>query len=203
MAQASITAVIIFLALLGTIHIIKPEIDPSWRVISEYEIGRFGWLMQIAFFFLAAASLSLFIALKSHLKSLTGRIGLVLLLITVVGVTMGALFVSDPITTPRDEFTQTGNLHNVGGVLSVLVFPFVATFITLALSRIKTFKSIRLILILLLTFVWVSVLMFYTIYYIAGETGPNTLIGWPNRVFIFFYSMWLIVVAWKCRFVHP
>lgn len=199
MAQASVIAVILFLALLGVVHVIKPEIDPSWRVISEYEIGRFGWLMQIAFFFLAAASLSLFIALKSHLNRITGRIGLFLLLVTVLGISMGAVFVSDPIATPRDELTTAGYMHNVGGLFSVLMFPFVATFITLALSHIKAFNSVRLPLISLLLIIWLTLLTYFYMYYSAGEIGSNTQIGWPNRAFILSYSLWLIIVARKAQ----
>ena len=43
-----------FLFLLITLHFIEPEFDPNWRWISEYELGRYGWLMQIAFWKLRA-----------------------------------------------------------------------------------------------------------------------------------------------------
>jgi hypothetical protein len=33
-----------FLAILFLLHFLKPELDPSWRMISEYEIGRYGWM---------------------------------------------------------------------------------------------------------------------------------------------------------------
>lgn len=196
-ARFSIVATTIFLLLLCILHILKPEIDPSWRVISEYEIGRFGWLMQIAFLFLAAASFSLFLALKFHLKSIIGRIGLTLLLITVLGVSMGAIFVSDPIVTPRDELTTAGYMHNAGGLFSVLMFPFVAAFITLSLIQNPLFKNIRLVLISLTIIIWISLLTYFYVYYSAGKIGPNTMIGWPNRLFIVAYSIWLIILSWR------
>lgn len=195
--QFAIVTTIIFLALLGVLHVLKPEINPSWRVISEYEIGRFGWLMQIAFFFLAFASLSLFITLKSYLKSITGRIGLTLLLITVLGVSMGAIFISDPISTPREELTTSGYMHNFAGLFSVLMFPFVATFITLAIIRLKAFKSVRLLLISLALVVWISLSAYFYAYYSSGVIGPDTLIGLPNRVFIVAYTLWIMIIAWK------
>lgn len=37
---------ILFLLLLATLHLLKADLDPSWHFISEYEIGRHGWLMQ-------------------------------------------------------------------------------------------------------------------------------------------------------------
>jgi hypothetical protein len=39
-------------------HFLKPEFDPSWRMVSEYAIGRWGWVMQLAFFSLTIATLS-------------------------------------------------------------------------------------------------------------------------------------------------
>ena len=37
-----------FLALLALLHFLEPDFDPSWRMISEYELGRYGWLMRLA-----------------------------------------------------------------------------------------------------------------------------------------------------------
>jgi hypothetical protein len=48
-AQVALAAVAAFSILLVRVHVLKPEIDPSWRMISEYEIGRYGWLMRLAF----------------------------------------------------------------------------------------------------------------------------------------------------------
>jgi hypothetical protein len=66
----------LFLVLLAVLHILKPEYDPSWRMVSEYEIGRFGWAMQLAFFSLATASVSAIAAVWSQAKSIIGYVGL-------------------------------------------------------------------------------------------------------------------------------
>jgi hypothetical protein len=39
-ARLSFTAATIFLVLLAALHLVKPELDPSWRMVSEYEIRR-------------------------------------------------------------------------------------------------------------------------------------------------------------------
>lgn len=49
-ATISFYAGIAFLVILACLHFLKPEISPMWRMISEYEIGKFGFLMSIAFF---------------------------------------------------------------------------------------------------------------------------------------------------------
>ena len=37
-----------FLLTLAGLHLLRPDLDPAWRVISEYEIGPFGGLMLAA-----------------------------------------------------------------------------------------------------------------------------------------------------------
>jgi hypothetical protein len=34
----------------AVLHFREPEFGPLWRMISEYEIGRNGWMMGLAFF---------------------------------------------------------------------------------------------------------------------------------------------------------
>src|SRR5215475_13436334 len=92
----------LFLVLLAVLHIIKPEYDPSWRMISEYEIGRFGWTMQLAFMSLAIASVCAIAAVWSQAKSIIGYIGFVMLFIAATGMIIGAIYPSDPITTDPD-----------------------------------------------------------------------------------------------------
>jgi hypothetical protein len=72
-AQVTLAAVAAFSILLVLVHVFKPEIDPSWRMISEYEIGHHDWIMQLAF---VCWSASVFGA---------------------------AVFATDPITTPPDD----------------------------------------------------------------------------------------------------
>ena len=59
--SASIIFATVFLIILFLLHFLKRELDPSWRMISEYEIGRFGWLMRLAFFCWGASVLALLI----------------------------------------------------------------------------------------------------------------------------------------------
>jgi hypothetical protein len=49
-----------FLVLLAILHVIKPELEPSWHPASEYAIGDYGWVMMIAIFSMALSCLALF-----------------------------------------------------------------------------------------------------------------------------------------------
>ncbi|MFB3764984.1 MAG: DUF998 domain-containing protein [Methanotrichaceae archaeon] len=51
-----------FLILLIALHFIEPEFDPSRQLISEYELGNYGWLMSLAF-------ISLGIAVRAMLRA--------------------------------------------------------------------------------------------------------------------------------------
>jgi hypothetical protein len=63
-----------FVVLLILLHILRPDLDPSWRFISEYAVGRFGYLMIIAFLTLSAGYVSLFLAIRSRVPSIWGRL---------------------------------------------------------------------------------------------------------------------------------
>ncbi len=57
-ARLSFAGAATFVVLLAALHFIKPELDPSWHFISEYAIGRYGWMMVLAFLSLAVTDLS-------------------------------------------------------------------------------------------------------------------------------------------------
>lgn len=70
-----------FVVLLAALHVVKSELDPSWHFISEYEIGRYGWLMQLAFLALAGANLAIVAAVRPAVPGIAGGIGLLLFLV--------------------------------------------------------------------------------------------------------------------------
>ena len=104
-ARLSFAGAATFVLLLAMLHLIKPELDPSWHFISEYAIGRYGWIMVLAFLSPALAGVSLFLALRSQLQTITGRTGLALLLVSALGLIIGAVFTTDPITATGDAVT--------------------------------------------------------------------------------------------------
>ena len=57
--KATIGLCLAFLTILSVLHMLEPEFNPP-HFISEYQLGRFGWLMSLAFFCPGWASLALF-----------------------------------------------------------------------------------------------------------------------------------------------
>src|SRR5919107_432789 len=83
-----------FAVLLGTLHVVQPELDPTWRFLSEYALGRGGWLMTAAFVALAVSLLSGVVAVARSVRTWPGRVGLALLVIAAVGILLGGAFPS-------------------------------------------------------------------------------------------------------------
>jgi hypothetical protein len=190
-----------FVVLLAALHLIKPELDPSWHFISEYAIGDYGWMMVLAFLSFALGYVALFVAIRTQTRTIVGKIGLVLLLVSAVGLTIAAIFTTDPITVSENAVTTEGTLHNSGGTLG-LAMPFAAALIGWKLARNPGWSSAKRPLLwatglalvaFLVSFVSIGVLVSES----DGKFGPDVLVGWPNRIEIMAYSVWLMVVAWQ------
>ena len=66
---------IAFLGILTLLHFIEPEFNPAWRMISEYEIGKYGVLMRVAFFCWGGAFLFLLSSIWNLPDPKTGKAG--------------------------------------------------------------------------------------------------------------------------------
>jgi hypothetical protein len=193
-AKLSLWSAFIFIDLLVALHFLKPELDPSWHFISEYQIGKFGWMMSLAFLSLAASCLALCIALWSQLK-IVGRIGLLLLIISGAGMIIAAIFISDPLDAKSES--EHGKLHQLGAMLDSI--PFASILITTGLIRNNKWKSTKKILIWSVIMVWAGLIVFIVsmvlLFPADGKFGPEVLMGWPNRLMIIVQSLWLIIIA--------
>jgi hypothetical protein len=198
-ARLSLAGVATVAFLLSALHIIKPELDPSWHFISEYAIGDYGWIMVLAFLSLALGYASLFFAIRSQLRTVAGRIGLALLLVSALGLTIAAIFTTDPITVSDNAVTTKGTLHNFGGTLGIAM-PLAAVLVGWKLARSPAWLSARLPLFWATGLALVAFLVSFVSFGVmvsrsGGEFGPGVLVGWPNRIEILAYSVWLMVVA--------
>jgi Protein of unknown function (DUF998) len=198
-ALLSFASAATFVVLLAALHFIKPELDPSWHFISEYAIGDYGWMMVLAFLSLALGYVALFVAIRAQLRTIGGYIGLAMLLVSALGLTIAAIFTTDPITVSEDAVTTEGALHNLGGTLGIAM-PLAAALVGWNLARTPAWSSAKRLLLLatglalvafLISFISLGVMVTQS----GGEFGSEVLVGWPNRLEILAYSAWLMVVA--------
>ena len=188
-----------FIVMLSALHVLRDDLDPSWRVISEYAVGRHGWLMTVAFLLLGVVSASLAVGTWSAGSPVLGRIGTAMLAVTAVGMVMAGLFDTDPITTPSTMHTGIGRLHEVGAYLDLT--PFAALVVSFALlRRLPTQgaprRALKAAMVTPLTGLAAFSIATLTQLPASGVGSPEVLIGGPNRLLILCYCAWFATAGW-------
>jgi len=193
--KISIASMGLFLLILLSLHLLEPEYDPTWRFISEYALGKYGWLMSLDFLLAALGSLSFMIAAWDETKSVTGRIGKVLLGISALGMAIAAIFTTDPITTPAGEMTERGNMHTLGGQLNLT--PLAVLFLSLSLNKRKEWKQVRLPLQITAILTLLVMLAFaVSVGAAQGEFGPGVYAGLLGRLLMVGFGSWILIAGY-------
>jgi len=202
-ALVTLAMTLVFLVLLGLLHVLEPEFAPSWRMISEYELGGYGWMMRLAFFSLALATIALWLAVRPHVQTLGGKLGLGLLVVSAMGIVLGGSFLTDPITTAPSSWTTSGTLHTVGGALMILLSPLATTLVSWSLARHNpAWRHAVPWLFWPALLIWLTTFAFFGVVSVksgGGRAGPDVPMGWPNRAVIASYCGWLMAVARCCH----
>src|SRR5262249_27924015 len=73
-ARVPLALVATFLGLTAILHFIEPEFN-SGRLISEYQLGRHGWMMSLAFCSFGLGAILLVQVIPPHLPTGSGRLG--------------------------------------------------------------------------------------------------------------------------------
>jgi hypothetical protein len=127
------------------------------------------------------------------------RTGLAFLLAAAVGLAIAARFPMDPVSTPPEQMSFTGRMHGVAFMIGVPCQILAVLLLSLALGNNPSGASL---LLALTAVIWLNLLIMITIMLIVGPgkppnpNGPERFLGWPNRLFMVAYGVWLIVVAW-------
>jgi hypothetical membrane protein len=206
-ACIAIGAGVVLTVLLAALHILSPEFDPSWRVISEYANGQYGWVLSLMFAAGALSCWALAFAIRSQVKTRGGKIGLGFLVAAGVGPAMAAVFdISHP-------------LHNLSGMIGTLSLPVAAILIGISLGRTQPWSVFRRQLLWAGYLTWLSLLLFIATMAVmivtytqsgaamppAGESlpigaalpeGVVGINGWPNRLLIVVNGLvWPAIIA--------
>jgi len=202
LAAAGAAAVIVIILAL---HVIKPELEPSWRFISEYAIGRHDWLMMAAFCIWAVSCAALASALRGEVRTRPGRIGIVVLYIVSYALIAAGLFPQDPVTIKPEEGTTAGMLHAVASLIGIPGTPLAAMLISASLWRNNpAWMPYRAVLMTAAHATWISLTLMiaYLAWAVprAGGFNPDVSAGWMNRLVVATYLAWLLVVA--CRLLE-
>ena len=132
-ARLAIAAIAAYQVLLIVMIFLRPDLDPSWRTMSEWAIGPHGWIMSGAFLISALSYAALLLMLKSQLRGIPGRIGLGILLICAIGAAGVGIFTTDPMPLHLPLSTRS-TLHVIFGTSQLVLLPFAALLFNLSLA---------------------------------------------------------------------
>jgi Protein of unknown function (DUF998) len=191
--------------LLASLHILSPEFDPSWRMVSEYAFGHYRWVLSLMFLSWGVSSWALAMAIWSQVNTKSGKVGLWFLVVAGIGEAMASFF---------DVTHDTG--HGIAGILGVGGFPVAALLLSASLGRTEAWSSTKTTLLWIANLSWISVvllvatlvLMTMQLAKASGghlpEHAPKSLPpgvlgldGWANRLIVASYCLWVFVVAWQ------
>src|SRR5262245_31299427 len=123
-ATLAIVLCLAFLTILSMLHLLEPDFNPP-HFISEYQLGRFGWLTSLAFFCLGVASFVLFAVARQEIHTRSGRFGIWGLPVIGVAYFCGGIFPPDP------KWFVGSLLHGIGGLIVIFGSPIVFTLVIL------------------------------------------------------------------------
>jgi len=108
--------------------------------------------------------------------------------------------VADPLTATPDEVTAHGNLHGLGALLGIPTFPVAATLIVRGLSRGESWPGAFTAVRRATLATWFGLVQFLVAMAVLltandGVFGPETPLGWPNRLLMVTYVGWSLTVA--------
>ncbi len=193
-ATLAIGLCVAFLAILSVLHVLEPEFNPP-HLISEYQLGRFGWLMSLAFFCLGAASLVLFAAARQDVRTRPGLFGTSGLLIIGVAYFCAGIFPPDP------KWFVGSLLHGLGGLIVIFGSPMVFTLVSKGFIRNETSATIARLPICTAALTWLSLALFYgsIVAFGGAPRSGSIMVGWTNRILITTFVLWLLVAAFHVR----
>ena len=189
-ARGAMASALAVAGLIAILHVARPDLDPSWRMLSEYSVGAHGWLMKLAFFAWAIGCGSLFVALGPATATRRARLGRWLLLLVGLALVAAGLFDQDPMTGGGGS--RHGQLHALASLVGIPGVPIVAMLLS------ADPRSGRLAVILA-NLAWLSLALMvgYVAWAMgaAGGFGPGVYAGWLNRLVVAAYLAWQFALA--------
>jgi hypothetical protein len=188
-ARTAVVASATSLTFLAALHLLSPEFDPSWRMVSEYALGNYGWVLSLMFLAWALSCVALFFAIRLHVGTIGGKIGMGFLPLSAVGMTMAAFF------------DVNHNLHGLAAMIGIPSLPIAAVLISVSLGRNPAWTPARRALLWTAILTWMGLILMnvaiFTGFTPTGDAIPGAWFGWANRFLILVYNVWLMAVAWQ------
>ena len=188
LARLAIIGIVYFIAAVTALHFLRPDYHPMRRLLSEFAVGKYGWLMASAFIALAIGSLSLTVGIKQTLTATSwANVGFILLFIWSACIFVDGIFKTDLM---GGEDTKSGLVHVLAAFLSflaVIAASFVLSSEFSLDAQWQTIYSLSIILAVLITVTFIV-----SIYTLLVQ---QKFAGLGQRIFIISVLSWLLIIA--------
>lgn len=202
-ANGTIAFGVISLLCLLTLHFVSTDFKPSFRMVSEYALGKHKWLLTLFFLCWGLCSISSGFMMWNVVTSDWAKLGVVLLFVTGIGAIMGGLF------------DVQHKLHGLAFGIGVPFLPIGALLISYHLIKKSEWQGNSFYLLLSSHAIWISVVFMavsmFLLFSSLKSTGivyePNSppltelpkgvigMNGWANRLLILCYILYPVSTA--------
>jgi hypothetical membrane protein len=203
LAKIVIATSLLSLLFLIILHFASPEFGPSWRMVSEYALGKHQWGLTLFFLFWGISSCCLAILLWNLVSTKLSKAGVIFLFVSGIGTTLAAVF------------DVEHSLHGLTALLGIPTLIIAALIISYHLKSKEFWNAYKKVLLisahstwLSLVFMVISMIVMIVGFQNAGigfsensappefvPAGVIAIGGYANRILILSFIVWLIVVA--------
>jgi len=190
-AVAAIACFVYFIVALIVLHLLRPDYAPASHMISDYAVGRYGWVMTTAFLALSGGCLTLAWGLSRRgPRSMLAWCGVALLGIASVGLVVTAAF---PTDLPGGPATRSGDIHGLSFLVNVASLIGASVLISMGMTGQPGWREYQRTSAALATLAVLALgLQFLTL----RRGAPY---GLANRLFATLLVSWLLATAMRLR----
>ncbi len=168
------------------LHLLRRDLNPATHYISEYAVGRFGWLMSTALVVLGVGTIALAVVMHAMMNTTwLARIGTVVLFVSGLSTILTGLFRTDVAGQPS---TIAGAIHGRAAFIAILCEAISVLIFTGAFFHDRRWHSFRLVS-----------LVFSVVVVISGALLPVVQRGTGERLLVYTLVLWLFVAALRMR----
>ena len=202
-ANGTIAFGIISLLALLILHFTSSEFKPNFRMVSEYALGHYKWILTIFFFCWGLCSIFSGLTLWNVVTTGWAKFGVVLFFVTGVGAIMGGLF------------DVQHKLHGLSFGIGVPFMPVGALIVTYHLLKKVEWQSHSTTMLLSSHSIWVSLILMAVSMFLLFSSlkstglvyGPDSpplmelpkgvigINGWANRLLVLCYILYPVLTA--------
>src|SRR5882757_966560 len=172
-------------------HVLRPDYTIRTHMISDYAVGRYGWVMTTWFIAMSCGCQMLMFGLaRSGLKTVLFKIGAGLLCVASIGLLISAFFPTDLEEAPS---TRTGDIHTISFLINIVSIMLSMILLTVGFGSHPRWRSHQRIAIVLTLLV---VIAFFIQFFTLRRGAPY---GLTNRLFVVVLFVWFFITSIRLR----